>query len=114
MEKKIQRLLRNDGVKKVFVSGKRVSSPFFALYIKENNLMCTRATVVVGAKINKKAVERNYIKRAMRGVMEELRPSLVMGYDIVIRVTSSVVYTMKHEKRRQELTTLFRRAKLLV
>jgi ribonuclease P protein component len=50
----------------------------------------SRAVVVVGKKISKRAVIRNRIRRRIQGVLSERWATLRAGYDIVISVHKDV------------------------
>lgn len=50
----------------------------------------SRAVVVVGKKVDKRAVVRNRIRRRISGILETLWGTLPGGYDIVISVHQDI------------------------
>lgn len=89
-----------------------MSSRLLILAWAPNNLTTTRIGFVVGKRISKRAVERNYIKRLLS---EAIRPALVDlpgGMDIVISAKNQVIGSDLHILR-HDIATLLRRAQLL-
>jgi len=50
----------------------------------------SRAVVVVGKKVSKRAVVRNRIRRRLVGILEEHWQTLGTGYDIVVSVHADI------------------------
>jgi len=55
----------------------------FRLMLTQNNLGFSRFAFTVSKKIDKKAVVRNKIKRAMRDCIQELQEQIVNKYDML-------------------------------
>lgn len=84
MLKKENRLLKSADFARVLGRGRAVASGFFLLkYIKTNSPRA-RTGFVISAKVSKKAVERNLLKRRMREIIRRDADTAVgAGYDIV-------------------------------
>ena len=111
------RLRKNSDFQRVRQQRRSVSSRLLILAWAPNNLTSnsdskTRIGFVVGKRISKRAVERNYIKRLLS---EAIRPALVDlpgGMDIVISAKNQVMGSDLHTLR-HDIATLLRRAQLL-
>lgn len=62
-----------------------VSGEYFQVLAKPNNLAHPRLGIVIGRKIARRAVDRNYVKRVAREFFRLHRHELV-GLDTVVRV----------------------------
>lgn len=69
---------------------KTTHSPFFILKAALNDLEYNRATIIVGKKIDKRAVTRNKIKRRIRACLESLILAMKPGKDILILTKPSI------------------------
>jgi ribonuclease P protein component len=77
--------LRNEkDIKALFANSKSVFDVGLGMRYKKNQSPQSRFAVVVGTKVSKKAVDRNRIKRRVRGVLEKNIESLKGGYDVVL------------------------------
>ncbi len=77
------RLTKNFEYIKVYQAGRRWSSPFFTVYIKENGLDTTRLGVSVSKRIGNSVV-RNRIKRRLKEVFKKNTKKIKKGFDVVI------------------------------
>jgi ribonuclease P protein component len=77
------RLTKNFEYIKVYKAGRRLSSPFFTMYIKSNNLEVTRFGISVSKKVGN-SVARNLIKRRVKEIFKSKLELIKKGYDIVI------------------------------
>jgi len=68
----------------VFHIGKRLKEENFLLVFVPNNLKICRFAVRVGVKIDKRATQRNRMKRLIREAIRKLLPDMKNGFDIVI------------------------------
>ena len=92
--------LRNDkDIKTLFARGK-------------NNLSTSRFAIVVGVKVSKKAVDRNRLKRRIRGIVEKHLGSIAIGYDVMFLVKKEAMVKTTPELEVQILRA-FKRAKLV-
>ncbi|MDO8583107.1 MAG: ribonuclease P protein component [bacterium] len=73
------------------------TTPQFVLKAKKNDLALNRFGVVVSKKIDKRAVERNRIKRMFRDVLSDLCVNMLSGHDILYIVRIGIVNKTKEE-----------------
>lgn len=66
-----------------FLQPQFFNSGTFNLKISQNSFAYNRYGFVVGKKIDKRATERNALKRRFRACIEELHPALPQGYDML-------------------------------
>lgn len=78
------RLLKTDDFSSVFNFRKRVSGRYLVFHYQSNELAYARLGLVVGKKIARRAVDRNYIKRVIRELFR-LNQHQLPGVDLVIR-----------------------------
>jgi ribonuclease P protein component len=64
--RRVHRLLKTDEFSSVFSMRQARSNAFFQVYARPNDLGHSRIGLVVGKKVAKRAVRRNYIKRSVR------------------------------------------------
>jgi len=72
----------------------------------------TRAVIVVGKKVDKRAVVRNTIRRRLSGLLEEMWGTVPPGYDIVISAHADLAHTPA-DRLRSLLTAALKRAKVI-
>lgn len=80
----LTRLTNADDFSSVFIFKKRICGSFLHIYYKPNQLKFNRLGLIVGRKISKKAVCRNYMKRVIRSVLRN--NDTPIKFDIVIMV----------------------------
>ncbi|MDP1833840.1 MAG: ribonuclease P protein component [Candidatus Moranbacteria bacterium] len=78
------RLTRKKDHEKVQKFGIFVSAKNIAIKIMENGTRDTRIGIVVGLKYSKKAIERNQVKKEIRGIIQPELKNIKKGLDIVI------------------------------
>ncbi|HHV18137.1 MAG TPA: ribonuclease P protein component [Thermoanaerobacterales bacterium] len=83
--KKSFRLTKNLEFKNVYRTGRRLTSPFFTMYIKKNALGYSRLGVSVSKKVGKSVV-RNKIKRRIKEIIRTNFDYIKNGWDIVFSV----------------------------
>ncbi len=86
--KKSLRLTKNFEFINVYKTGRRLSSPFFTMYIKKNNLGFSRLGVSVSKKVGKSVV-RNKIKRRIKEIIRTNYHDIKQGFDIVVSAKPS-------------------------
>lgn len=84
------RLRQEKDIKTLFACGKSVFDVVLGVKYRRNNLSVSRFAVVVGAKISKRAVVRNLIRRRLRAVLEKYLENLRPGFDVIILVKEGV------------------------
>ncbi|MFL9609631.1 ribonuclease P protein component [Methylobacillus sp. Pita2] len=82
--KRQAKLLKTDEFSSVFNFRKRVSGRYLVLHYRYNEMAYARLGLVVGKKIARRAVDRNYIKRVMRELFRVSQHQLP-GLDLVAR-----------------------------
>ncbi len=82
------KLLNADDFSSVFNFRKRLNSPHIFLHHSPNELDHYRLGFVIGKKIEKRSVRRNYMRRSIREVLKAALP-VSLSLDIVIRVHKS-------------------------
>lgn len=98
------------------VSGKKSSlffnSALFNIRISENKEKESRFGIVVSKKISKKAVFRNKTKRIIRNIITDNLDKIAKNKDITI-VSKKILSKEFKKQAEQELTELFRKAKII-
>ncbi len=69
---------------RVFASPRSLQCRFFRLKAVLTESEVTRFGIVTSAKVSKKAVARNRLRRRLRSILATELPALPVGYDIVI------------------------------
>ncbi len=122
--KRAYRLRKNNDFQRVRQQGRRITSRLLILVWHKNNHATEVARIgfVVGKRISKHAVVRNYIKRLLSEAIRPYLADLPHGYDVVISAKNQIV-TLDPDKRTQlvapssvitlELTNLLHRTHLL-
>lgn len=105
--------LRNDkDIKTLFARGKSVFDLSLGIKFRKNNLQTSRFAIVVGVKVSKKAVDRNRLKRRIRGIVEKHLVSIAPGFDVMFLVKKEAMAKPTPELEVQILRA-FKRAKLV-
>jgi len=78
------RLTRRKDHEKVQKLGNFISLKNITVKFLENGTRDTRIGIIVGLKYSKKAVERNQVKKEIRGIVQPELKNLKKGLDIVI------------------------------
>jgi len=79
------KLIKTDEFSSVFNFRKRISAKFLAVHYQPNTLEHPRLGLVVGKKIAKLAVDRNYMRRVLRELFRT-QQYVINHVDLVIRV----------------------------
>ena len=83
--KKNARLTKTDEFSSVFNFRKRISATYIVIHYQPNNLNCSRLGLVVGKKVAKRSVDRNYMRRVLRELFRVHQANL-QHVDLIIRV----------------------------
>lgn len=109
---RVWRLRSNSDFQRVRQQGQSISSRLLVVAWHPNNAAQLRIGFVVGKRISKRAVQRNYIKRllgeAVRGVLSDLPANV----DIVFTARGQSA-TADLDTLKQDMQALLKRAKLL-
>jgi len=84
MLKKLYRLTKKNDFDSVFKRGRASYGNNMGVKAADNNLSYSRFGIVVSAKVSKKAVDRNRVKRLIREAIRLNLAKLAVGKDCVI------------------------------
>lgn len=105
--------LRNDkDIARVLKSKAGAFDPVCGVKMAKNNLTVSRFAIVVGTKVSKRAVKRNYQRRQYREIITKKLAEITPGYDVLLLVSKPALELEYLEKENRLLRTL-RKAKLL-
>jgi len=79
------KLIKTDEFSSVFNFRKRISAKFLALHYQPNQIGHARLGLVVGKKVARRAVDRNYMRRVLREFFR-MQQHEINHFDLVIRV----------------------------
>ena len=79
------KLIKTDEFSSVFNFRKRITAKFLAVHYQPNTLAFARLGLVVGKKIAKRAVHRNYMRRVLREFFRTQQHT-ISAMDLVVRV----------------------------
>jgi len=99
--RRAHRLLKTDEFSSVFSLRQQRSNAFFQVFARPNGLDHARVGLVVGKKVAKRAVRRNYIKRCVREWFR-LNQQGLDGVDYVVRAKTAFT----REQRAEAVTAL--------
>lgn len=85
------RLRAEREIQLVMSKGKYASTPLLLVRVLARDQGKTRATVVAGLKVHKRATERNLVKRRIRESLRVLLPEMKAGLDLVVVARSGAV-----------------------
>jgi ribonuclease P protein component len=109
---KKNRLKLNRDFSKVFKTGHSHYERFVGVKVKENKTDNNRFAIVVSNKINKSAVKRNYIKRKIKEIVEEINKNCIIPHDCVIIVLSDIKENEIKEVK-SEINKIFKKLNLI-
>ncbi len=89
MLKKENRLKLKKDFNQIFKTGHSFYGRFVGVKIKKNNLNCNRFAILISKKVEKKAVNRNKLKRKIKNYIINEEKNFSNFYDCVIIVLSS-------------------------
>ncbi|MDI3480858.1 MAG: ribonuclease protein component [Tepidanaerobacteraceae bacterium] len=101
------RLTKNFEFKNVYRAGKRLSCPYFNVYIKENDLKTARLGVSISKKIGKSVV-RNRIKRRIKELFRHNIENIKKGIDIIISIKKDIS-KMDYKDLKREIKNILKR-----
>ncbi|TAK05181.1 ribonuclease P protein component [Patescibacteria group bacterium] len=91
------RLRKKTDIDRVWKKGRSFATPLFSLKIAKNDLPVSRFAVVIGTKVNKRAVVRNLAKRRLREAIRLLGPRIVAGQDVIVMGRGKIADTTYDE-----------------
>lgn len=112
MLKKPNRLRNDKDINDVLKGKKGVFDAVCGIKYTKTKLDVSRITVVVGTKVSKNAVDRNWVKRQYREITKAMLPRIQTGYDIVLIVGKGAL-TLDFAEKAQRLEGIFKKSGLL-
>lgn len=112
MLKKENRLRKTKEIEGVFKEGKSFYDQIFTLKILKNNLEVNRLCVVISAKVSKKSVDRNKLKRRVRAIFYSKKEELKKGFDFLI-LTKKDINNQDFLMIKKSINDLFFKAKVI-
>lgn len=109
---RVWRLRSNSDFQRVRQRGQSVSSRLLVVAWHPNDGAQLRVGFVVGKRISKRAVQRNYIKRLLGEAVRDVLSELPANMDIVFTARGQTV-TADLGALKQDMQALLQRAKLL-
>lgn len=109
---KAHRLTKERNFKKVSTSGRSFFSPQFRLKYIANNFDVSRFGIITSAKLSKKAVVRNRVRRQVSEVLRLNNSKIVSGHDVVVWIKPAAL-GQDYQELEKKLLALLNKAKLL-
>ena len=110
---KQHRLTKERDFKKVNALGRSFFSPQFRLRHVANGLDASRFGIVTSAKLSKKAVVRNRVRRQVSEILRLNNKKIVAGQDVVVWVRPPAL-NKAYQELEEKLLGLLKKAKLLL
>lgn len=88
---KPQRLARDKDFEKIFKQGKSSYGKLLGIKTTANQRAANRYGIIISAKISKKSVERNRLKRQISQILKGLDKSLTSGFDLAVVVLPAIL-----------------------
>lgn len=99
-------------IDKIKHRGRRIQNQFFRLQIGKKISKETRFAVIVSLKVSKLATKRNFLKRKIRTVCQELLPRFKNGNDIVISASPRSLKLSQKEIKKELESLLYQKGYL--
>ncbi|MCK4553470.1 ribonuclease P protein component [Candidatus Parcubacteria bacterium] len=106
MLNKINRLTKDKDFDNIFKNGKSSYDKLIGVKAIQNQLGNSRFGILVSAKVSKKAVERNKIKRQIREIIKLQLNKIKLGYDVVIITLPAILGKSYQEIERSVISHL--------
>lgn len=84
------RLRKSSDIARVYRHGRRSGSAHLLFRANPNRVKETRFAVVVGKKVDKRAVVRNRCRRQVQEALRALVPDVKPGFDILVSINTDV------------------------
>ena len=111
MTNRLYSLNKDKDFAQVFKAGRSSYSRLLGVKTLPNGLVISRFGIIVSAKISKKAVVRNKIKRQIREIIRLDLENIKSGQDVAIVVLSPIIEE-KYQEIKKELSQNFKRLRL--
>lgn len=86
-------------VKTRLINTRIIKSPIFTLKFTKNGLPYNRFGFVISKNVDKRAVERNRIKRLLRSCIEAIFHTIVSGYDMLF-----IIHPGAKQQKREDIS----------
>ncbi len=106
------RLKRKKEFESVFQEGLVFFEDFFILKIKKNNFSFPRFAFVFPIKSEKRATERNRVKRLFREVIKSFLPNIRENKDIIF-IFKKEAKKKKYKEIKEEIEKVFKKRKII-
>lgn len=109
---KINRLLKEKDINKVFRRGKSYNCKGIRASSLKTDLTQSRFCIIISSRISKKAIKRNKIKRQIREIIKSMLNKINNNYDIIFIVNSSAILDKKYGEIRELIISSLRGLKI--
>jgi len=99
--------------KEILELGKTVRGSFLFIKFRKNSLGVVRFGFIVPARVFKKAVTRNRIKRILSETVREDLRNIIDGYDIIVSITNKLGLEFLTDDIKEDLRRILKRVKIL-
>lgn len=100
------RLRKKENIDKVLRDGKKLDLSFGFLKVLSNNFGFSRFSIIIGAKISKKAVIRNHLRRQISEIFRTNLEIIPKGIDVVI-VANKKILDVNFREMKNEILNSF-------
>jgi len=108
--KRCFRITKNFEFINVYRAGRRLSCPYFNMYVKKNSLGKTRLGVSISKKVGKSVV-RNKLKRRIKEVFRNNLKNVKNGFDVVISVKPEMA-KIDYRQITKEIKNILKRGRI--
>lgn len=108
---KFNRLSKDKDFDRVFKNGRSSYNQIMGIKATGNGLENNRYGILVSAKVSKKSVERNKIKRQLKAIIIKQTAKTIQGNDIVI-ICLPEILNKTFKEIEQSMSNLFKKFKL--
>lgn len=91
MPGKLSSLRKDKDIERVFRSGRSAFDKFLGIKCRKNEEKTSRLAIIISAKISKKAVIRNKIRRRLKEITRKRLEKSSVGYDLVLIALPPIV-----------------------
>ncbi|OGF24229.1 ribonuclease P protein component [Candidatus Falkowbacteria bacterium RIFCSPLOWO2_02_FULL_45_21] len=104
-------LVKQKDFEKIFKQGRAYYTKLLGVKILTNQSNFNRFGIIVGAKVSKKATERNRLKRQLRQAVWELDKKLKPGFDLAVMALPGFL-NQTYANVKSELEKIFKGLKI--
>lgn len=108
----IERLRHEKDIQNTLKKGRNIFDSLCGMRFVQNQLSITRLSIVIGTKVNKRAVVRNKLRRQYREISRLMEPAIKPGFDILLFPSISSIKAT-YEQKRESLQKILEKNQLL-